>query len=255
MSYAASAPFEIGRVIQQTFGVIGRNAPSILLPSFAAAVVSVLGSYGLGLAVGTVFGPTVASIVVAALLGVVIGLVVKGLLASCLTLVVVGDLNGRRTDVGAVLGAAARMVGPVIAVSLLMALGVGFASLLLVVPGILLLLMWLVAVPVRVMEGRGVTASLSRSSELTAGNRWRLFGLLVLYALLLLLITFVVGALGIGGAQAVGGRGFEVATLAVQVVISTITSAIGSSGTATIYAELRRAKEGVLPNQLAAVFE
>jgi hypothetical protein len=63
---------------------------------------------------------------------------------------------------------------------------VGF--LLLIVPGIYLAIVWSLAIPVAVLEGRDLTRSLARSSELTKGHRGRIF---VVYSLLLVLVYIV----------------------------------------------------------------
>ncbi len=67
---------------------------------------------------------------------------------------------------------------------------VGF--IFLIIPGIFLALMWAVAVPAMVAEDRGVFDSMSRSAELTKGNRWRMLGLLILIYVLMLVIFGVV---------------------------------------------------------------
>ena len=61
-----------------------------------------------------------------------------------------------------------------------------------IIPGLILALMWAVAVPVLVAEDLGVFASMSRSSELTKGNRWRLIGLFIVIYVLVFIITLVV---------------------------------------------------------------
>ena len=79
-----------------------------------------------------------------------------------------------------------------IVTSILIAVGFVF----LISPGVILALMWFVAVPVLVAEDKGVFASMSRSSELTKGNRWRLIWLVVIIYVLLFIIAFIVGLLG-----------------------------------------------------------
>jgi hypothetical protein len=65
-------------------------------------------------------------------------------------------------------------------------IGVGFA--LLIVPGIILLLMWALTIPVAVLEDKGLRDSVNRSAELTKGHRGRVF---VIYFLFLVLIYAV----------------------------------------------------------------
>jgi hypothetical protein len=67
---------------------------------------------------------------------------------------------------------------------LVIGIAVIFATLLLIVPGILLALTWSLALPVVVLERRGVGASMSRSSALTRGSRGRIFVIYVLFIVL-----------------------------------------------------------------------
>ena len=73
---------------------------------------------------------------------------------------------------------------PVIGLSLLVGLAAGAACIALLVPGILLFVMWSLAVPAKVLENRGVLDSMSRSMDLTKGNRWRIFVIWLLFILL-----------------------------------------------------------------------
>ncbi len=80
-------------------------------------------------------------------------------------------------------------IGGVIGLSLLVGLGVGAGFIALVVPGILLALMWSLAVPVKILENRGATDAMSRSSDLTKGNRGRIFVIGVLFFVLSFAVT------------------------------------------------------------------
>lgn len=77
----------------------------------------------------------------------------------------------------------------------------GFLALLL--PGLLLLgvgvyvlVSWSVAIPAAVIEQRGALSALGRSAALTRGNRWSLFGLIVLLVIAGILLSAVGQALG-----------------------------------------------------------
>jgi len=84
-------------------------------------------------------------------------------------------------------GALLRKVWPrLLSLSLLTfasAIAIGFGLAVLVVPGVILCLMWIVAIPAMVVEERGVFDSLGRSFDLTRGN-WR--------GILLIVLTFIV---------------------------------------------------------------
>jgi hypothetical protein len=73
---------------------------------------------------------------------------------------------------------------PVIGLSLLVGLAAGAACIALLVPGILLFVMWSLAVPAKILENRGALDSMSRSMDLTKGNRWRIFVIWLLFVLL-----------------------------------------------------------------------
>ncbi len=64
--------------------------------------------------------------------------------------------------------------------------------LLLIVPGILLSLMWAVAIPVAVLEERSLLDAASRSAELTRGDRLRVAVIYVLFLLLVWIVSMVI---------------------------------------------------------------
>src|SRR5262249_32288319 len=60
--------------------------------------------------------------------------------------------------------------------------GIGF--LLLVIPGLFLLTIWSMLVPVIVIEGRSAGEAFTRSREVVRGNGWSVFGLVIVTFLL-----------------------------------------------------------------------
>jgi len=72
----------------------------------------------------------------------------------------------------------------VVVLSLAVGIAVGIGFIFLLVPGILLMLRWSLAVPAKVLENRGVGDAMSRSSELTQGNRGRIFVIWTLFIML-----------------------------------------------------------------------
>jgi hypothetical protein len=75
---------------------------------------------------------------------------------------------------------------------LLASIGIFIGLLLLIVPGLYLLTIWSVIVPVIVLEGATVMSSFGRSRELVRGNGWNSFGVIVLTVLVLIAIAIVV---------------------------------------------------------------
>jgi hypothetical protein len=77
--------------------------------------------------------------------------------------------------------------------SILAGLAIGIGLVLLIAPGLYLLTIWCLIVPVIVLEGAGTTAAFSRSRELVRGYGWQVFGTLVLVFLLMLALGLVLG--------------------------------------------------------------
>jgi len=77
-------------------------------------------------------------------------------------------------------------LGPLIVTNILVGLIVGFGFILCVVPGVIFLSWYFVAVPVVILEGLSATAAMARSKELVSGN----LGKVVLIAVLVLILGF-----------------------------------------------------------------
>jgi hypothetical protein len=95
------------------------------------------------------------------------------------------------TSVGEAFSTIRHRVGELVLLTLNIGIRVGLALLLLIVPGIILGLMYALAVPVAVLEGRGIRASLTRSSELTKGHRGRIFLIYFLLVTLTIIISLI----------------------------------------------------------------
>lgn len=72
---------------------------------------------------------------------------------------------------------------------------VGIGLIFLIIPGIFLALLWSVSVPAMVVEGQGVFGALSRSAELTKGNRWRILGVAILVVLIYIVVALIISVL------------------------------------------------------------
>jgi hypothetical protein len=120
-------------------------------------------------------------------------------------------------------------------------------------------LAWIVAVPAEVVERTGIFAAFGRSADLTRNHRGAIFGLAIAYWLVIWIIAMVAGVTVMaltfrgGNAGAFGGErvGLAIFMTAYQVVLG----ALGATGVASVYYELRSIKEGIGPEALASVFE
>jgi hypothetical protein len=251
--------FEMGRVVSRTFGAIGRNWVSFFsLAVFAVAPQLILGAYlGVGaLARGRAIEPGQlvhlwGKMGIAYLFGLVLGSVLQAALVHG----TVSDLNGKKASFADCLQTGLRTCLPVIGLSIVFGIALMFGLVLLVVPGVLMFLAWAVIVPVLVVEKTGVFGAFGRSAELTKGHRWAILGL----AVVVWLISMILGLAIMPFQSALAQQGAGIAAMApillINGIVSVFTTTIVATGTASIYYELRSIKEGIGPEQLAAVFD
>lgn len=116
------------------------------------------------------------------------------------------------------------------------------------IPGLFLMSVWLLIVPIFVIERKSPIQTLFRSFELTSGNRVKLFGLTTFIVLVAMLVA---NLLGVGGASVGGNVGRHAALLLWQGMAQAFLSVMGF----VIYNEIRTAKEGKKFAGIANVFE
>jgi hypothetical protein len=75
------------------------------------------------------------------------------------------------------------------------AIGIGIGLVLLVVPGLYLLTIWSMLIPVVVIERRSAGEAFTRSREIVRGNGWSVFGLVIVTFLTVGVISAVIRAL------------------------------------------------------------
>ena len=124
-------------------------------------------------------------------LGVLIGLVLTIVALFWLQAALIKaieDVRDGRADLslGETFEAAKPHLGSVIVAGLLAGLGIAIGFVLLIVPGLILLTIWCLIVPVIVLDGKSAGESFGSSRELVRGYGWNVFGVIVLTALLLI---------------------------------------------------------------------
>ena len=118
------------------------------------------------------------------------------------------DMNIRET-----VSAAVPFIWPVFLASLLAGIGIAIGLFLIIVPGLFLITIWAVIVPVIVIERSGPLAAFGRSQQLVRGHGWHVFGTLVLTFIIEIVVNIVLGvifqalprSLGSGLASVVSG--------------------------------------------------
>jgi hypothetical protein len=221
------ARLDVGGVIGRVWKIYVDQAP-VLMP--AAAVVFVV--TGILSAVLAASGS-----VAAALLGLVVSLI-AGMLFTAMVVELVADVQDGRRDSspGQLLRAATPVLGQLILVSLVAGVAIVIGFVLLVVPGLILITIWSVFVPVIVLEHLPGLASLRRSRELVRGNGWQVFGVLF--------VLFVcVGLVSVGIEVAADSAGAAVG-IVVRVIVGVLTAPLSALAAAVMYFDLRGAHAG-----------
>src|SRR5262249_6691631 len=187
MAEAVLRPMTLGELLDRTFVLYRRH-----FPLFAAIVaLPNLAMLAFQLANVSLRQPTFSlslTFVVTMLATMMVSLIVylsALAVAQGATVVAVSRLHlGRSVTVAEAFRAIKSRVVTLWLTTLVIAVAVIFGALLLIVPGMLLALMWSLALPVVVLERRGVRASISRSSFVTKVSGGRSFASNVLFILL-----------------------------------------------------------------------
>ena len=242
---------DVGSVLSRSFSVWGAN-----LVSFTLVGVVVLSPVLVGLGLLAVAGaqqPIIERLL--------------GLLSNILTLALTGgvtyggfqDIRGERASAGEVLRMGMSKLGTVWVTGLLAGLAIALGFCALIVPGLVLMVRFWLAVPVAVIESPGASASLSRSTDLTEGNRWRIFAVAVLMFLVQLVATILIGTVigfATGAARATFARASQ--TAGVQFLLELLVipiAALAAVAPAIAYHDVRKGKEGADVEELLKAFD
>jgi hypothetical protein len=213
---------DVGGVIRRVFNIYVDQAP-VLMP--AAAVVFVF--------TGIIAGLLVVASPGLALLAFAIIIVASNVFTGMVVELVADVQDGRRdATAGQLLRAVSPVLGQLILVGIVVAIGVLVGLILIIVPGLILLTIWSLAAPVVVLERPGVFAALTRSRELVRGNGWQVFGVIAILEILIGAVGFVIEA-----AAASAGSG---AGLVARVVVGVLTAPLTALAASVMYFDLRR---------------
>ena len=232
---------DLGELIGETFSVYREHFwPFVLIalvpqvPSIVSAVIPGLGS--------TFFD------VIFVLLGFLLSILAGGAAAWA----VAQQYVAPKVDVGECFTRAWNRVLSLIIAFVLVGLALlGSAILSLVIIGIplffYLVVIWFFTTEAIMIEGRGPIAALGRSRELVRGSWWRVFGIDVVYVLILLGI-FIAAGVAVGIAFVFG----SVAGNLVFAVVSVLVTPIFFIGKTLLYFDLRVRKEGYTLDVMAS---
>ena len=144
-----------------------------------------------------------------------------------------------------------RFLLPGLALGLLFLLGYMLGAVLLVVPAIIFLCAFYVAMPAMVAERKGVFASFSRSAQLTSGYRGAIFGMLFLVGLMFGIAALVVSGIGLAFGR---GAHANLVTAIIHAVTTTIASGFQGALSSVVYLRLVKLRGGIEQDKVAQVF-
>jgi hypothetical protein len=217
----SEARLDIGAVIRRVFYIYVQQA-AVLMP--AAAVVFVF--------TGIITGLLVVASSGLAVVAIAIYLVAATLFTGMVVRLVADVQDGRRdATAGKLLRAAAPVLGQLILVGVVAAIGIMAGFILLVIPGLILLTLWSVAAPVVVIENPGVFPALRRSRLLVRGNGLQVFAVIMI-------LVVLVGAAGniIDAVAASAGTGVGIVA---RVIVGVLSAPLSALAAAVLYFELR----------------
>jgi hypothetical protein len=252
---AANASFSLspGDVLSRTFTVWFANLTSFTL---LAGIVMMPGL--LLMSVGTALGITKGVGVLLLLIGVLLQTVLRQVLTGAVTYGVFEDLRGQKTSLGEIMSAGFASIGNVLVVGIVSGVIIMLGLLAFCVPGFILITMYWLAIPVAVVESPGVTESLSRSADLTSGNRWQVFGTTLVMVLVQWAVAFgigmVIGVVGIVASRGNPGHASGLTQL-LQGVLMLPFDSLMAIAPVVAYHDLRINKEGADIEDLVKVFD
>jgi hypothetical protein len=135
-------------------------------------------------------------------------------------------------------------LGSVLVAGILAGLGIAIGLVLLIAPGLFLMTIWAVIVPVIVLENRSAGESFTRSRELVRGYGWGVFGVIVLTILLLIGFEIVLGLILTPLAD-------WLREFVSNIVSGTLTAPFIAVVLTLLYFRLKAAKEPAAPENVA----
>jgi hypothetical protein len=240
----AERDFRAGEVFNRTFSVLSRNLlpfgimtavaalPNTLLFTPGTRVVSAAGVAGGGLF----------------FLGLILTMVLTALTQAAVLYGAFEDMRGRPVNVADSIKIGLARFFPVLGVAICVPILAALGAVALFFPGLMVITMLFVAMPVCVVERLGPIKSMGRSARLTKGHRWKVFGIW----LAMTIVTVIAQSILVGVARAIGGT---VLALVASLLWGAVYGAFYAILVVVTYHDLRVAKEGVNTDQIASVFD
>jgi hypothetical protein len=241
--------FEIGAILGDAFRIYFANFLAFVLLTGLTFTPVLLLDVTLTSALA-VRGTTLQAVLLAIGLSLLLRLLCAPMAIAAVTFGVFQQMRGRDTSILECLRIGLTHLVPVLGVAIVQGFATVLGVIFCIIPGLVVETMCAVAVPVAVEERGGVFASLGRSSELTAGYRWPVFGVLLLLHLLGFALDRALGGLVQPSLSATPA----LATL-VREGIGVIVGGLSATTAAVMYYRLRSVQESIGVESMASVFD
>ena len=169
-------------VLDEAWRMYKTFAKHLLAIAFVIYLIAAIITALLALAGGTI------GILLGSLVSIVAAFVLQATLVKA-----VQDIRDGHADlsIGQTVSEAMPFLGSVALASILAGIAITIGLILLIVPGLFLITIWAVIVPVIIIERSGALASFGRSRQLVRGHGWHVFGTLVLVYIIMLVVNIV----------------------------------------------------------------
>ena len=173
-------------VLDEAWRMYKTFAKHLLAIAFVIYLVAAVITAVLALAGGTI------GILLGTLVSVIAAFVLQATLVKA-----VQDIRDGQADlsIGQTVNEALPYFWSVAGASILAGIAITVGLLLIIVPGLFLITIWAVIVPVIVIERSGALASFGRSRALVRGHGWHVFGTLVLVYIIMLVVNIILGVI------------------------------------------------------------
>jgi hypothetical protein len=264
---ATAASFEepdvsIGRIFNRAFGTIGSNPVATVGIAFlfGALPATIVGFVSQSLQTNSFRVIGLWPMIAISLASMVLVIAFSTLTQGALVRATIAHSEGRKASFWESAAVGLAVIVPLFLLGLGSGLGIGLGLIFLIVPGAMLWVIWSVAAPALVEEQIGVFEAFGRSTELTDGARWKIFGLLLILLVASWMLQGIVASLtfplygGLKGAALAASHGFGLSYFVLTALEKTVTTVIWGVMQTSLYVELRNWKDGPPTDALAEVF-
>jgi uncharacterized membrane protein len=246
LDYRQPVEFRIGDVIVRTWTVLSRHFLTFLLLVGIAELIPLVVTLYLGEAAEVAKAKDFRALFLALPLGL-LQFILVAFAQAIVVHAAFQDLRGRQVSATESFQHGVQRLFPVLVASVLSGLMMVVGLILCLIPGLIAIAALAVVLPACVVERLGPIDSISRSIDLTTGNRWPILGVVVAWGLIVATIS---GIIGVGMAFAPG-----LPVQLIQWVWEVVAGSFSAVYAAILYHDLRAVREGIGIDEIASVFD